>query len=111
MQMSNDENNTDRLLKALGLCVKAGSVVFGVPQTTEAMRRGGKKAPVLVLEAADTSAGTHKRLSDKCSFYRVKHVRIDCTAQRLAAALGKSAQLAAVGVTDEGISRLVEKYI
>ncbi len=99
------------LLSALGLCVKAGKTVFGTPMVCEALRRGGKNAPVLVLEASDTSSGTHKRLCDKCSFYGVKHIRLECTGEQLAHAVGKSATLAALAVTDAGMCSLIERYI
>jgi len=106
-----DREAEGRLLSALGLCMKAGCVVCGVPMICEAMRKGGKKAPLVVLEACDTSENTHKRITDKCSFYGVRHVRISCTAENLSAALGKSAVLGAVAVTDAGLCRLIEKYI
>ena len=105
------EEKEARLLGAVGLCVRAGKVIFGTPMVCEAMRRGGKQAPVLVLEAADTSDNTHKRLCDKCTFYRVRHVRLSCDGQRLAAAVGKTGVLAAVAVTDEQMSRMAEAYI
>ena len=101
----------ERLLSGLGLCVKAGKVVFGVPMICEAMRKGGKGSPRLVLEALDTSDNTHKKLSDKCSYYGVRLVRLECDGVALAAAVGKSAQLGAVAVTDQGLIRMLEKYI
>ena len=104
-------DNTQRLLSSLGLCTRAGKVIFGAPQIIDAMRKGGKNAPVLVLEAADTSDNTHKRLTDKCSYYKTRLVRLECSTEQLAAAVGKSAVLAAVAVTDAGICRTVEKYI
>ena len=101
----------DKLLSALGLCVKAGKVIFGVPMVCEAMRKGGKNAPVLVLEAADTSENTHKRITDKCTYYNTKHKKLDIGGAELAERLGKSAQLGAVAVTDNGLCTLIEKYI
>ncbi len=98
------------LLNAIGLCVKAGKTVFGTPMVCEALKRGGRNAPVLVLEAVDTSDGTHKRLCDKCSFYGVKHLRLECTGEQLAHAIGKSASVAAVAVTDAGMCKLIERY-
>lgn len=109
--MNDKKANTERLLMSLGLCRKAGQTVCGVPMICEAMRKGGDKAPLMVLEAADTSENTHKRLTDKCRFYNVRYERIACTAEELAAALGKSAGLGAVAVTDAGLCRLIEKYI
>ena len=103
--------DTKRALSALGLCVRAGKVIFGVPQVTEAMRKGGKQAPVAVFEAADTSENTHKRITDKCNYYHVKHIRLEADGATLAAALGKSASLAAVAVTDAAMSQLVQSYL
>ena len=77
----------------------------------EALRKGGKNAPVMVLEASDTSPNTHKKISDKCRYYNTKLVRLDSTGEELAAALGKTSSLAAVAVTDENFCRLVEKNV
>lgn len=105
-----DCENT-RLLTSLGLCAKAGKVVYGVPMICEAMQRGGKYAPRLVLEVSDTSEATHKKITDKCKFYGVRHVRVTCGGAVLADALGKSAFLGAVALTDAGMCRMIEKYI
>ena len=95
----------------VGLCVKAGKVVFGVPMICEAMRRGGKDAPLLVIEAMDTSENTHKKITDKCNFYGVEHIRLLLDGERLAAAVGKNSSIGAVAVTDGGLCLLVKKYI
>lgn len=100
-----------KLLSCLGLCVRAGKVIFGVPQIVEAMGRGGASAPVTVFEAADTSENTHKRISDKCKTYQTKHIRLAVDGTTLAAALGKTASLAAVAVTDRRMSEMVEAHL
>ena len=100
-----------KLLATLGLCVRAGKVVFGVPMICDAMRKGGIKKPSVVFEASDTSENTHKRITDKCTYYKVKHIKITVGGEELAAALGKTAYLAAVAVTDENMSLMAEKYI
>ena len=100
-----------RLLSCLGLCVRAGKVIFGVPQIVEAMRRGGANAPVTVFEAADTSENTHKRIADKCSYYKVRHVRLVFSSAELSDAVGKSSSVAAVAVSDENFYKLLEKHI
>ena len=109
--IENGAQKEARLLSNLGLCVRAGRVVFGVPMTCDAMRWGGSKMPVLVLEAADTSENTHKRLQDKCAFYGVKHIRLSLGGDSLAAAVGKSFFLGAVAVTDPGMAGLLEQYL
>ena len=105
------EANEKKLLMSLGLCVRAGKVIFGVPMICEAMRRGGAGAPVTVFEAADTSDNTKKRIGDKCKYYGVKHITLRVNGAALAAALGKSASLGAVAVTDRRMSEMVEQYL
>ena len=109
--MSERPENTQKLLSCLGLCVRAGKVIFGVPMICEALRKGGRSAPSIVFEAADTSENTHKRLSDKCAFYGVRRVRLDCTGEMLAERLGKSGSLAAVAVTDKSLCVMIEQYL
>ncbi len=106
-----NKSSDEKLLRALGLCVRAGRVCFGVPMICEAMRRGGASMPVSVWEAADTSDNTHKRISDKCAYYKVKHFRLPCDGETLAAAVGKQGSLGAVAVTDRGMSDMVEGIV
>lgn len=100
-----------KILSSLGLCVRAGKVVFGVPMICDAMRKGGASKPCAVFEANDTSENTHKRISDKCAFYNTRLYRLEFDGATLAQALGKSASLAAVAVTDEKMCAMVEKNI
>ena len=100
-----------RLLSSLGLATKAGASVIGVPLICEALKRKGEKAVKLVFEASDSSDNTHKRITDRCAYYNVRHIRLGVDAASLAAAVGKSSPVAAIAVTDENICRLAEKYI
>ncbi len=100
-----------KLLASLGLCVRAGKVIFGVPMICDAMRRGGASKTMTVFEAADTSENTHKRILDKCKFYQVKHIQLPCDGTVLAAALGKTAHLAAIAVTDRQMSAIAEQHL
>ena len=104
----NKTSEESKLLQRLGLCVRARSVIFGVPMICEAMRRGGPSAPICVWEAGDTSDNTHKKISDKCAYYKVKHIRLGCDGVTLAAALGKTGSLGAVAVTNRDLCRMVE---
>ena len=94
---------------SLGLCSKAGKLIYGVPMIVEAMQKG--KKVYLVIEASDTSDNTHKKITDKCSFYGVEKVRIDADGGTLGANVGKSSVLAAVAITDEGFYKMVSKTI
>lgn len=107
----NEKANEKKILSALGLCVRAGKVVFGVPMVCEALRRNKVGRPVSVWEAGDTSDNTHKKITDKCNSYGVKHIRLACGGDVLAAALGKTGSLGAVAVTDTSLSRLAEKFL
>ena len=100
-----------KLLSAVGLCVKAGKVIFGVPMICDALKRGEKNAPLLVLESSDNSENTHKKITDKCAYYGVRHVMLCQSGEQLAAAVGKSSHIGAVAVTDKGFCQLIEKYI
>lgn len=96
---------TDRTLGALGICAKARGLICGTPMVCEAL--AGRKKPRLVLAAEDNSPATDKRLTDKCAYYGVRLVRLPCGGEALAGAVGKSARLAAVALTDENLCRLV----
>ena len=101
----------EKLLSLLGLCARAGKLIFGVPMICEAMRRGGKKSPLIVFESSDTSENTHKKIADKTAYYKVRTVRLKSDGAALASALGKTFFLGAVAITDEQMYKMVEKYI
>lgn len=97
-----------RVLSSLGLCAKAGKLIYGVPMIIEAMQKG--KSVLLVLEAQDSSDNTHKKITDKCEFYGVEKIRIEADGVTLGASVGKSSSLAAVAITDESFYKMVSKY-
>ena len=107
-RMIKDEH---KLLSSLGLCVKAGAAIMGVPMICDAMRAGGERKPLIVFEASDTSENTHKKLMDKCKYYNVECIRLECDGAVLAASLGKTSSLAAVALTDVNMRKMVEKHI
>ncbi len=99
-----------KLLGMVGMCRKAGKTVIGTPMICEHLRKCGKneeaEVAVMVLEASDTSENTHKKLTDKCLYYNVKHVRLGTTCEDLGRAVGKSA-VAAVAVADKNFCRAI----
>ena len=97
-----------RLLSALGLCARARKITVGVPMICDALRHGGIN---LVFEACDTSENTHKKISDKCGYYKVRHIKLSSDSATLAAAIGKRSSVAAVAIGDAQLSVLAEKYI
>ena len=94
----------EHLLSTLGLCARARALVVGTPLLCETLRAGTGRI-LCVLEASDTSANTHKRLTDKCTYYRVPLHRLEADAGTLGRAVGKTGAVAAVGVTDPGLLR------
>lgn len=101
------EQENKQLLMTLGLCFKAGYAVCGTELICDAMKNA-KKPPALVLEASDTSENTHKRISDRCTFYKTEHIRLGVSSSELGAALGKKSLIAAVGITDTGFCRSIK---
>ena len=100
------EQKINNLLTTLGLCARARKLVFGTEQICEALK-SGKHAPYLILEACDTSDNTHKRLSDRCKYYGVELVRLECDTLSLAKAVGKLSALSAVGISDAGFCKMI----
>ena len=81
----------------------------GTPLVCEALRK--KNPPVLVLMARDAAKNAEKKLTDKCSFYKVELQKIPLDTAQLAAAVGKRGLVAAVGITNEGLARAVKSKL
>lgn len=106
-----------RLLGMIGMCKRAGKTVIGTPMICEHLRKRGiseldGEIDALVIEAGDTSENSHKKITDKCKYYNVKHIRLEATCEILGRAVGKSA-VAAVAIADKnfcrGILSIIEK--
>ena len=96
---------SENLLRAVGLCRKAGRLIAGTDAVCDALAE--KKKPFAVFCAEDNAENTAKRLSDKCRFYGVRLVVLPAPGEALARAIGKTGRCAAVAVTDENLCRLV----
>jgi ribosomal protein L7Ae-like RNA K-turn-binding protein len=55
------------------------------------------------------SNATQKKLTNKCSFYRVPLLAVEADTASLAKAVGKTGDLAAVAVMDENFARELSK--
>ena len=95
-----------KLLSALGLCRKAGRLIFGTPLICDALK--SVKKPFLVIAASDNSPNTAKRLHDRCAFYSVELEELPVSGDALAHAIGKSGKISAVAITDANLCRLVK---
>ena len=96
---------TRALLFSLGLCAKAGKLIYGVPMVCEALKK--QKTVVSVFCCSDNSANSAKRLSDRCTFYGVPLYTLAIDGDTLSSAVGKSGRLAALAVTDQNLCKLV----
>ena len=103
------QTDTTRALRLLGLAARARALIVGVPLICTALSRGAKgKTPLLVLTAADCSANTQKRLTDRTAFYNTEKIELPLTCAQLAHAIGKKeALVAAVGVTDQNLAAAI----
>ena len=100
-----------KLLLMLGLAARARALVFGTPMICDSLQKDGGKKILLVLEASDTSDNTHKRITDKCRFYGVRHYRLESDGEMLSHAVGKSGMLSAVALTDIQLCHAVENLL
>ncbi|MBQ7294081.1 MAG: hypothetical protein IJW79_10130 [Clostridia bacterium] len=104
-----NENNSERLMRLIGLAARAGKLVYGTPMVCEALRR---KQPIYyVFRAEGVSANTKKRMDDKCEFYNVRLVDLELDMSEFAHRLGKSGELAVAALTDEDFAKGIEKLI
>ena len=95
----------------IGLAKRAGRAIVGWPMISEHISKGKNIShdEFLLIEASDTSDGTHKKISNKCEFYNIKTIRIDSTCSELGAALGKSATAAVAILSTDMCCAVLDK--
>lgn len=103
-----EENNKKKLLSMLGMARKAGRLIIGAEQVTVGVR---KNSPFVVLITADASENTTKKVKNCCAYYEVECKKIDVSADELSHAIGKSASITSVGVTDVNFAKAIRQYI
>ena len=96
----------ERLLRLIGLGVRARNVVVGVEQVRRAARRGNL---VLAVVAPDASVNSREKIVPLLRARRVKFVE-GPTAAELGAAVGRE-QTAAVGVVDPQLARGIRELV
>jgi len=93
----------DKLLSTLGLCRKAGKLVWGFDATAQAVAGGKAK---LVLLARDLSPKSAKEIRFLCEKHKMKAVDIPVSMDEIWYRLGKRAGILAV--TDQGLAHTLE---
>ena len=91
-----NQTATEKLLRYVGLCKRAGGIVRGADLIEKSLRK--TPAPVCVLLASDASERTGKQITDKCRTAGVLCVTIEADKYDLAHAVGATSPCAAVAV-------------
>ena len=91
----------NKFLFMLGLCRKAGKLIIGTDLVTKSLP---SKKTYLVIYASDASENTKKKITDKCSFYEIECVKAPFSSFEISNAIGKSASVCALGITDLNFS-------
>ncbi len=87
-------------LSIVGLATRARKAITGEELVLKEIRAGNAK---LVLVASDASANTMKKLSDKCTYYKVPIRTVD-DRYELGRAIGKDARVS-LAILDEGFAK------
>lgn len=93
---------TNKALSRLGLARRAGKLVSGEELVLKAIRSGEAN---LVLLAEDASAGTRKKISDKCASYGVE-LLVGYSRIELGGAAGQPERVL-FAVTDRGFAKMI----
>ena len=109
MSNSSVNENSQKLLRLLGLAARAGKLIYGTPMVCEALKKG--KRIYFVFEAEGASENTRKRISDKCKFYGARLLSVETDTSEFARLLGKSGELAVAALTDASFAEGIEKLI
>ncbi|MCQ2386230.1 MAG: ribosomal L7Ae/L30e/S12e/Gadd45 family protein [Clostridia bacterium] len=88
-----------KFLNFLGLARRAGKTVHGMPLVCASL--SARQPSLLVVASSEASDGTKKKITSQCTFYHVPLLFFPCSTDELAHAVGKTGNMATVGVTDE----------
>ena len=96
----------DAFLSLLGLCKKAGKIVFGFETVKTAMQKG---SAVIVFSACDLSLKTAKELKFICENLEVELIETAYDMKTLGSSIGKMTGI--VAVTDEGFVKSLKQKL
>lgn len=91
------DGSEKKLLALLGFAARARKLVCGTDLCRDEIRRGNLS---LVIVAENASANTKKRIADACRYYGADMCVVPINSLELSQKIGKSANIAVVGVTD-----------
>jgi ribosomal protein L7Ae-like RNA K-turn-binding protein len=95
-----------KVAQMLGLAMRARKVITGEELVIQAVRGGQAK---LVLLAADASANTTKKVTDKCSHYQVPCYTV-ADRYELGRAIGKDSRVS-LAITDSKMAESIQHLL
>lgn len=98
---------TDKILTYVGLAAAKRSVVLGTDLVLREIRK--KKGTVCTVLASDASERTKKQITDKCRFYEITLIPLDCDMETLGKRVGKVSPTSCAAVTDKGLAEQMIK--
>ena len=98
---------TDKILSYFGLAAAKRSVVLGTDLVLKEVRK--KKGTLCVILACDASERTTKQITDKCTFYEIPLIRLDCDMEALGKRIGKISPISCAAITDRGLASQIIK--
>jgi len=95
-----------QVLSLIGLAYRARKCAEG---TESIIRQMQLKQVFLLLIAEDISAGSRKKLTDKCTSYNIPYVEV-ADRKSLGQAIGKQERVA-IAILDEGFSKKLQSLL
>jgi ribosomal protein L7Ae-like RNA K-turn-binding protein len=95
--------NKVKVLKFLGLAMRAGKIIAGESLVIDAIR---VKKVKLIFLASDSGVNTYKKVTDKAKFYEIKIIDL-FTSDELSQAIGKIRKVLAI--SDKGFAEKLIK--
>ena len=95
-----------KICSLLGLAMRAGKLKHGEDAVLQVIRNEQAK---LVFVATDASDSTFKKMSDKCTFYKVT-LRQIATREELGTCIGKEARVT-LAVIDGGFAKSILNWL
>jgi ribosomal protein L7Ae-like RNA K-turn-binding protein len=99
-------NQENRWMSLLGLANRARKVISGEELVIKEIRNNQAK---VVLLAGDASENTRKKITDKCSYYKVPVYQVEDRGV-LGRAIGKEARVT-IAVLDAGFASKISKLL
>ncbi len=110
MKNENNSNDIKKLTAYVGFAKKSGRITIGCNLTTDSIRSGGRRSPLVAVCASDASKNTKSRIENCCKYYEVPLVMVSVDSLTLGKMAGKDTDVAVVGISDGQLASAILKY-